>query len=123
MMIKMITLIRRKPGISHREFIDYYENYHVPLSRSLFPQVGKFVRNYPTSGNLHYAGSAVGDVPAPFDAVTEHWFADQAAYDSMMADFASDPEKFSRVSEDEGNFCDKTSMVSFMVQECPAEGD
>lgn len=116
-MIKMVTLIPRKPGMSRQEFIDYYENHHVPLALSLFPQIRKCVRNYPCSDNFHYVGSTASPV-VPFDAVTEHCFADQASYDEMMAQFASDPEKFRQISEDEDKFCDKEHMIMFMVDEC-----
>jgi hypothetical protein len=118
-MIKMVTLIPRKPGMSREEFIDYYENHHVPLSAKLFPQVAKCVRNYPATENFHYVGSAAHPA-VPFDSVTEHWFADQAAYDAMMAEFAGDPEKFRLLSEDEDKFCDKPNVVMFMVAEHPA---
>ena len=115
-MIKMVTLIHRKTGMSRQEFIDYYENHHVPLVSSLFPQIVKCVRNYPSTDNFHYVGSSSSPA-VPFDAVTEHWFADQASYDEMMAQFANDPEKFRRLSEDEDKFCDKERMVMFMVEE------
>ena len=120
-MLKMVTLIPRKPGMSREEFIEYYESKHVPLSASLFPQVVRCVRNYPCTENFHYVGSSVSPT-VPFDAVTEHWFADQAAYDEMMAQFASDPDKFRLLSEDEGRFCDKERMIMFMVEEHPAAG-
>ena len=118
-MLKMITLIPRKPGMSREEFIAYYEDHHAPLTQSLFPQAAKYARNYPTSENLHYAGAALSPGVA-FDAVTEHWFADQAAYDAMMADFAGNPEKARILAEDEARFCDKEHMVMFMVEERPA---
>ena len=35
----------------------------------------------------------------------------------MMSDFAADPEKFQRLSEDEEKFCDKQSVRMFMVEE------
>ena len=120
-MIKMVTLIPRKPGMSREEFIDYYENRHVPLTESLFPQVVKCVGNYPRTGNFHYVGSRAAPA-VPFDAVTEHWFADQAAYDEMMAEFAGDPDKFRQLSEDEDKFCDKEHMIMFLVEEHPAAG-
>jgi EthD domain len=91
------------------------------LSFSLFPQIKKMVRNYPTTANFHYVGNAASPT-VPFDAVTEHWFADQASFDEMMAQFASDPEKFRRLSEDEEKFCDKQHTIMFMVQEHPQEG-
>jgi uncharacterized protein (TIGR02118 family) len=115
-MLKLVTLIPRKPGTTREQFIDHYENRHVPLIEANFSQFCRYVRNYPTSGNLHYAGvTAVPD--APFDAVTEHWFESQADFDAMMAQFAGDPELARQVAEDEERFCDTARMVMFMVEE------
>ena len=120
-MIKMVTLMPRRPGMSREEFVEYYEKRHVPLSFALFPQIKKMVRNYPTTDNFHYIASA--HLPkVPFDAVTEHWFEDQASYDEMMAQFASDPEKFRKLSEDEAKFCDKEHTIMFMVEEHDGRG-
>ena len=120
-MLKMVTLMPRKPGMSRAEFIDYYENHHVPLSFALFPQIKKIVRNYASTDNFHYIASAT--IPkVPFDAVVEHWFADQASFDEMMAQFAADPEKFRKLSEDEAHFCDREHTVMFMVEVHQTQG-
>jgi uncharacterized protein (TIGR02118 family) len=112
----MVTLMPRKPGMSRADFIEYYEKSHVPLSFSLFPQIVKMVRNYPSTDNFHYIASAKYP-KVPFDAVVEHWFADQTSFDEMMAQFANSPEKFRQLSEDEAKFCDKERTIMFMVEE------
>jgi hypothetical protein len=113
-MLKMITLISRKAGMSREAFRDHYENVHVPLSHSLFPEIVKSVRNYPATDNFHYVGSERHPAP-PCDVITEHFFANRASYEAMMANFASDPDKFQALSEDEDKFCDKQSMIMFLV--------
>lgn len=113
-MLKMITLISRKPGMSKEAFRDHYENVHVPLSHALFPEIVKSVRNYPATDNFHYVG-ALMHPGTPCDVVTEHFFPDRATYEAMMANFAGDPEKFRTLSEDEDKFCDKDSMIMFLV--------
>jgi hypothetical protein len=115
-MIKMVTLLRKRAGMTRDELIDYYENRHVPLSMELFPQIVKMARTFPNKGNFHYVSSVVTP-EVPYDVITEHWFADQASYDGMMADFANDPLKFQQLSDDEAKFCDKTSVIMFMVDE------
>ena len=115
-MIKLVTLIPRKPGMSREEFIDYYEKRHVPLAYGLFPQIAKYTRNYAYGENLHYAGRA-STIVLPYDCVTEHWFEDQAAYDDMMAQFGNDPAKFAEIDQDEANFMDKEKVVMFLVEE------
>jgi hypothetical protein len=120
-MIKMVTLMPRRPGMSRSEFIEYYEKHHVPLSFSLFPQIRRMVRNYPSTDNLHYiAAAAISKVS--FDAVVEHWFTDQASFDEMMAQFANDPQKFEMLAADEAKFCDREHTIMFMVEEQATEG-
>ena len=112
-MIKMISLVPRKPGMSREDFIAHYENRHVRLILSLFPLTARYIRNYPLTQNLHYAGS----LDIHYDAVTEIWYASEKDYQSTMADFAQNPEKFRLLSEDEERFCDKKNMVMFLVEE------
>lgn len=115
-MFKMVTLISRKKGMTKDAFREHYEKIHMPLSHTLFPEVIKCVRNYPTTENFHYVGAGVHPT-VPCDVVTEHYFPDQETYDQMMANFASDPEKFRLLSEDEDSFCDKESMIMFLVDQ------
>lgn len=119
-MIKLVTLIPRKPGMSREAFIDYYENRHVPLAYGLFPQIAKYTRNYAHGENLHYAGRA-STITLPYDCVTEHWFKDRAAYEDMMAQFESDPAKFAGIDQDEANFMDKEKVVMFLVEEIQSD--
>lgn len=115
-MFKLITLIPRRKGTSREQFIDHYENRHVPLIEAHFTQFRRYVRNYPQGANLHYAGM-VATPDAPFDAVTEHWFDSQADFDAMMAQFAGDPELARLVAEDEARFCDTAGMAMFVADE------
>lgn len=112
-MIKMISLVPRKEGMSREAFIEHYENRHVPLVTALFPLTARYIRNYPVTENLHYAGSP----GVRYDAVTEIWYASQSDYQATMADFAKNPEKFRLLAEDEERFCDKPNMVMFLVEE------
>ena len=116
-MIKLVSLIAKKPGITREQFIEHYEKNHSPMSVRLMPQIAKYVRNYPTAkDNLHYAGMQhVRTVP--YDCITEHWFKDRADYDDMMHQFTTNPEKYKAFAEDEERFLDKTKMVMFLVEE------
>ena len=38
-MHKVAALIKRKPGLTRAEFMDYYERSHAPLARKSFPQL------------------------------------------------------------------------------------
>ena len=120
-MIKLISLIPRKPGLTREEFIDYYEKRHVPLSLETYPQIRRYVRNYAIGEkNGHYEGRVL-QPGVPYDAVTEHWFDDRAALAEMARAFQDDPERMAAWSEDEGNFIDKSRIVQFLVEEYDTE--
>jgi len=112
-MFKSIALMKRKPGLSREHFIDYYENHHVPLIRSLLPEVCGYRRNF-----IDGEGAFVGpDAVVPeYDVITELWYADRAAYDSAMARHAQ-PEIGDRIRDDERKFLDSASVCMFIVDE------
>lgn len=112
-MYKSIALLKCKPGLTREQFIDYYENHHVPLIRSLLPEVCGYRRNF----IRHDTAIGAPDAPVPaFDVITEIWYADQAAYESAMARHAR-PEIGSRINADEENFLDRSQTVMFVVDE------
>ena len=60
-MIKAISLLKRKPGISLEEFSKHYEEVHVPLAMRHFP-FKRYARNYVASPGAEELG---------FDCITE----------------------------------------------------
>jgi hypothetical protein len=120
-MIKIMALIPRKPGLSREDFIKYYETKHVPLILSYFPQIIKYIRNYPSKDeNFHYEGNKISP-GVPYDAVTEIWLKDQASYNEMMQMFMDDPSKFNGLVEDEKNFIDIARSVEYLAEERESE--
>lgn len=112
-MYKSIALLKCKPGLSREAFIDYYENHHVPLIRSLLPQICGYRRNFiRPDGAFISAGAAERD----FDVITELWFPDQTAYEAAMALHAR-PEIGGRIASDEENFLDRSRTRMFIVEE------
>ncbi|MBE0480291.1 MAG: EthD domain-containing protein [Dehalococcoidia bacterium] len=101
-MIKGISLLKRKQGISREEFLRHYEEVHVPLAMKHFP-FKKYVRNYVT-------GDAVD-----FDCITEVWFETMEDCEKAAA-FSVSPE-YKIISDDEEKFMDRASIVAFLVEE------
>ena len=66
-MFKVFAYLTRRPGTTREEFIDYYENHHVPLVRSLASMPRVYKRNYVVSGDSADPGSSATD----FNVVTE----------------------------------------------------
>ncbi|MFS3129948.1 EthD domain-containing protein [Nocardioides sp. Bht2] len=111
-MIKVVALLARKPGLSMVEFIDYYENSHSRLVRSLTPQLVEYRRNY-LDHQSKLAAPRTPDVD--FDVITELWFADRAAYDEMTANHTR-PEVRKVIDADEKNFLDQTVSRMYVVE-------
>lgn len=115
-MIKLIGLFRRKNGMSREEFIEYYENRHVPLIMSVMPQLADYRRNYPLPDGTFEAGHLPAAEGEAYDVITECWFSSREAFDEM-AKVTADPEIGRRIAEDEANFLDRSRMVMFTVDE------
>jgi uncharacterized protein (TIGR02118 family) len=105
-MIKVMALIKRKPTVSHEEFVRHYEEVHAPLALKLFPMIKRYVRNH--------IMAPLGAPEADFDCITEFWFdspeSAQAVVDIRMS-AAGKPIR------DEETFMDMSKMVSFLVDE------
>ena len=96
-MIKMTILLRRKPEMSHDEFVSYHRNNHAPLFSSL-AEVKQHVRRYV---QCHATGDALPGLPENhIDGSTELWFDDVAGIagvfqsENYMKTIRPDEEKF-----------------------------
>jgi uncharacterized protein (TIGR02118 family) len=112
-MTKLVALLKRRRDLSFNEFMDYYENQHVPLALDLVEGAVRYVRRYlrPISN----PGSRTPLEPA-FDAITELWFPNQEAFERTMARL-TDPDVAPRIAADEGQFMERDEILTFMVDE------
>jgi len=112
-MYKVAALIKRKPGLSRAEFIDYYERSHAPLARKCFPQIVQYRRNFI---DLNDSIIAPGAFAPDFDSVTEIWYRDHAAYDEMLSThFMKGVQEI--IETDERNFLDQTMTRMIKLEE------
>ncbi len=113
-MIKMVTLIKRKAGMSLQDFIDYYEaNHRVIGEKYLRGHACRYVRRF-----LNPIPDAVSgkEKEAEYDVLMEIWFPDQAAFDAAM--FAvTQPEAAQEIEEDKAKLFDPVKRCSFTVEE------
>ena len=105
-MIKAISFLCRKPGISREEFIHHYEEIHVPLAMKHFP-FRRYARNY-ILGEPDTDGQE-------FDCITEVWFDTMEDCEAAAAFSTSDGYKV--ISDDEEKFMDRSKIVAFLVDE------
>ncbi|RSM76968.1 EthD family reductase [Kibdelosporangium aridum] len=101
-MLKVLAFLARKPGLTMDEFVDYYENHHVPLIVSQGHGLLGYKRNY------------IRDGADGVDVVSEFYFANEGSYRSWAAAMYS-PE--TGVADDEANFLDRSKTRSYVVEE------
>ena len=105
-MIKMTILLRRKPQMSHDEFVTYHRENHAPLFCSM-PEVKQHVRRYV---QCHALGEQFPGIPDyHIDGSTELWFDDVA---SAAAVFTSS-NYMATIRPDEEEFLDLASCEIF----------
>lgn len=112
-MIKLIYLVKRRPGLSREAFRDYYETHHKEVGTAALPgRAVRYVRRYLTPTT--HPTDGIGGVDAEFDALTEMWFEDEGAMQETMALFDGTPlGRF--VVEDEARLFDRSATRSFVV--------
>lgn len=113
-MIKLITLLKRKPGMTLEEFIEYYEGNHRLIGEKyLRGHASHYVRRYlhptpdPASGELR---------EADYDVLMEIWFPDQTAFEAAMV-AVTQPEAAREIAEDEARLFDPAKRSTFTVEE------
>jgi hypothetical protein len=116
--MKVMILLKRKKGMSVSAFREHYENSHVVLAhRYLGHLFVDYRRNY-----AEPVEEKIGDAPnpavgnSPFDAVTEIWLKDRAAWLEMQR-ITADPVIGKIFMDDEEKFLDRPSLRIFPCDE------
>lgn len=119
-MIKIISLVPAKSGISKSDFRDYYENQHAPLMSRLLPMIKDYTRNYP---DLSDARLPADMTDLGFGAIASVRFVDEKNYQEFLTRVARSPEVIAMIRADEANFCDPSGVIRFRVDECQSDGN
>jgi uncharacterized protein (TIGR02118 family) len=109
-MFKVFGFLTKKDGLGMQEFIDYYEDKHVPLICSL-ASIPTIYRRYLVGERLTAEGGEVD-----FDVMTELVFADRQAFDAWMAELAK-PGVGARIVEDEEKFLNRARTRAYVIEE------
>jgi uncharacterized protein (TIGR02118 family) len=105
--VKLIGLLKRKPGMTLGEFSRYWEEQHGPLVARVFPGAKRYVQNHP-------AKLSEGGEPQ-VDGVVELWFDDLESFRAASEFYLGDGGKVIR--DDEEKFIDRSQMVFFVGEE------
>ena len=76
--IKRASLLQRKPGISHEEFVKHWVEIHAPMARAC-PGIGRYALTIVKSASTR---KDVAPFEIQVDGIAELWFKDQAAFDA-----------------------------------------
>ena len=106
-MIKTVSLLVRKDGLSHAEFMRHWRDIHGPLALAC-PGVARYTQTEVKSSSFRTDGVAALNVAV--DGIAELWFADQAALDLFSASPAT-----RALREDGTLFIGR--QISFMTEE------
>ncbi|MFN2328400.1 MAG: EthD domain-containing protein [Chromatocurvus sp.] len=107
-MLKTITLLKRRPGLSVADFRDYYESKHVLLGvKYTQPEALRYTRRYLTTAE----GAGAGE--PRFDVAMELWFADRESLDRVL-ERLQQPDIAAEIAADEEALFDR-QQTHFMV--------
>ena len=113
-MIKVVTLLFKRPELTAEAFRDYYESHHRLLGEKyLSPHALKYVRRYPI-----LAGD--GAEAPEFDVMMEVWFENYYAMEAAMADMSTAHAQH-ELAEDEARLFERDRTQSFIVDECESD--
>ena len=107
-MLKTLTLLKRRPGLSVAEFRAYYESQHVLLGlKYTQPEALRYTRRY-----LSTLEEDQDSAPC-FDVAMELWFADRPALDRVMQRLQR-PDIAAEIAADEEALFDR-AHTHFMI--------
>jgi uncharacterized protein (TIGR02118 family) len=115
--VKVVTLLKRKPGLSREDFVRYYEARHAVLATELVPGMLDYRRMYISPDRAAFGTSP----PAlDFDVITSLVFADMQSYQRAF-DTLKRPEIAQRIAEDEEHLFDRSNITAYIVEEHVSE--
>ena len=116
-MIKVVTLLTRKPGMSREAFIEHYETHHRKIGEKYLSGFAvKYQRRYLQSAGFRGQEGAT----LPFDVLMEIWYPDQDTLNGALAVLSTD-EAQAEIIADEERLFDRDLIRSYTVEEYESE--
>ena len=111
--VKVVTMLKRKPGMSREAFVQRYETYHAVLAARLVPGLLDYRRMY-----ISAERPAFGTQPPAldYDVITTLVFADLPSYERAF-DTLKRPDIARQIGEDEEHLFDRTNITAYLVEE------
>jgi uncharacterized protein (TIGR02118 family) len=105
-MVKLIVMMKRKPGLTPDEFSKYWKEVHASVALNNIPGLLKYIQNHKVKLN---------DRETVYDGIAELWFNDLDSFRDMGKWYRSDAGKI--LSDDEAKFIDTSKIVSSVCEE------
>jgi uncharacterized protein (TIGR02118 family) len=112
-MIQLVTLLKRKPGTTHEEFLHHWRTQHGPLIKRL--SCANYVRRYEQHESVWPPSGSSLPEPA-YDGVTIQWFDSAADFNKHLtepdqAEMWEDVNKFLDVDALHWTICEEPVVV------------
>lgn len=111
-MFKVLSYLVKRDGMNTEDFVEYYENRHVPFILSMGPAPIVYKRHYLQHDDTANVGAGTID----FDVVTEIAFPDRAAFESW-SNAVGAGDNGDRVAADEARFLNRSRTRACVVHD------
>ena len=112
-MIKVVTTLKKKPGLSTEEFKSYYESHHRLIGEKYLSDYAvRYFRRYVTP--LTSPEEEIG--ASDFDVLLEIWFDDEASFQACNLKL-NEAAVAQEIILDEEKLFDRSSKQSYLVTE------
>jgi uncharacterized protein (TIGR02118 family) len=109
-LVKVIAMVKRKPGMTLQEFVEYWRDKHAPLALSILP------KDIGVAGYIHnYAIPLEDGSETAFDGIGVLYFDDYDAFMKSNEWFYGKEGKV--LIDDEENFVDTRTRIAAVVRE------
>jgi hypothetical protein len=116
-MIKVVTTLKKKSGLSTEDFRGYYETHHRLIGEKYLKDYAvRYLRRYITP--LPGANGEIRD--ADFDVLLEIWFDDEASFAACNQKL-NEAEVAQEIILDEEKLFDRNQKYSYLVRECESD--
>jgi hypothetical protein len=103
---KILLFMKRRPGLTMAEFVDYYENHHVPLALKYGSSMTGYTRRYLTPQPNAATGQ---NEELPYDVITELSYDDETTFQRTLA-YLSRSAMPDEIVEDEKRLFDRAKQ-------------
>lgn len=107
-MIKLLSLLTRKDGITHEEFVRHWLEVHAPLAHAV-PGIRRYVQSHITGTRSR---ADIQDTDVDVDGIAELWYDDLQAFERA----AATPE-MKRLTDDGALFIGR--IKTYVIEEKP----